>query len=167
MTLYKNTIKSPSDYKRIAAFDNLKGIAIFLVVMCHCMQYITGTSFDNLFYSTVYSFHMPLFAIISGYLLAMKMDKPLTDTLTKQFKRLIVPNLTWGTLTLCINCFLTNTPPPFIKHYSNTKLLLVPFFTVRMLNLLYHSIQNPSKDIFCFMYLLIYDFTASPRMRIY
>lgn len=122
MTLYKNTIKSPSDYKRIAAFDNLKGIAIFLVVMCHCMQYITGTSFDNLFYSTVYSFHMPLFAIISGYLLAMKMDKPLTDTLTKQFKRLIVPNLAWGTLTLCINCFLTNTPP----HLSN--IIQIPNF---------------------------------------
>lgn len=60
--------------KRDIFYDIVKGIAIVLVVFGHCIQYGSGEHYENarLFmdewlYKLIYSFHMPLFALISGY----------------------------------------------------------------------------------------------------
>ncbi len=48
----------------------LKGIAIFLMLYGHCIQYmdVTGQSFwNNPTFLFIYSFHMPLFMLVSGY----------------------------------------------------------------------------------------------------
>lgn len=97
--------------ERIITFDYLKGIAIFLVVWCHCIQYITGNSFNNTFYSIIYSFHMPLFIIISGYLFSRKMDKTIISLITKQFSRLIIPNIVWGGVAISVLSLITYTTP--------------------------------------------------------
>ena len=56
---------------RIKYWDLLKGIAIFLVVWGHTIQYGGSGSifFDNKAFIFIYSFHMPLFLLISGYFL--------------------------------------------------------------------------------------------------
>lgn len=95
--------------ERIITFDYLKGIAIFLVVWCHCIQYIAGNSFNNTFYSIIYSFHMPLFIIISGYLFSRKMDKTIISLITKQFSRLIIPNIVWGGVAISVLSLTTYT----------------------------------------------------------
>lgn len=58
-----------------AFIDYLKGIAILLVLVGHCVQYGSGAAFfenadylDNIIMKVIYSFHMPLFIAISGYL---------------------------------------------------------------------------------------------------
>ena len=51
--------------------DILKGVAIFLVVFGHCIQYCSQGYFDffeNKVFIFIYTFHMPLFMLISGYL---------------------------------------------------------------------------------------------------
>ncbi len=55
--------------------DNLKGFTIFLVVLAHVAEryfmsgiYPSYTKVFELIYNTVYSFHMPLFMTISGFL---------------------------------------------------------------------------------------------------
>lgn len=55
--------------------DCTKGILIFLVILGHCIQYGSGATYlnkelfwENKIFQWVYSFHMPLFALISGYL---------------------------------------------------------------------------------------------------
>lgn len=51
--------------------DVLRGIAIFLMIWGHCIQYCCMGSFDffeNNIFKAIYSFHMPLFMLISGYL---------------------------------------------------------------------------------------------------
>lgn len=105
---------------RIIAFDYLKGAAIFLVVWCHCIQYITKVSFNNTFYSVVYSFHMPLFIIISGYLFSKKLNDPTAQIITRQFKRLIIPNIAWGVIVLVLESI--STPPQLFS------ILRLPFF---------------------------------------
>ena len=97
---------------RIIAFDYLKGIAIFLVVWCHCIQYIFGETFDNTFYSIIYSFHMPLFMIISRYLSSKKTDDSIITLAVGKFRRLIIPNISWGSIVLVASAILTFTPPP-------------------------------------------------------
>lgn len=96
---------------RIIAFDYLKGIAIFLVVWCHCIQYILGETFDNTFYSIIYSFHMPLFMIISGYLSSVKIDGSIITLAVRKFRRLIIPNISWGSIVLISISILTFTIP--------------------------------------------------------
>lgn len=49
----------------------LRGIAIFLVLWGHSVQYCCNGNFDffeNNVFKTIYSFHMPFFMLISGYL---------------------------------------------------------------------------------------------------
>ncbi len=55
--------------------DLLRGFAIVLVVLGHCIQEGSGEAyragqqyFDDRLYQFIYSFHMPLFMMISGYL---------------------------------------------------------------------------------------------------
>ena len=59
--------------KRNEFIDILKGYAIILVVLGHSLQYGCGLLPNNQFFSNnifkiIYTFHMPLFVLISGYL---------------------------------------------------------------------------------------------------
>lgn len=69
--------------KRDIALDIAKGIAMLLVIIGHC---------DNLYFSPthhfIYSFHMPLFFLASGYLYKVRGVK---ETLKKDFKHLAIP----------------------------------------------------------------------------
>jgi len=69
--------------KRDIALDIAKGIAMLLVIIGHC---------DNLYFSPthhfIYSFHMPLFFLASGYLYKVRDIK---ETLKKDFKHLAIP----------------------------------------------------------------------------
>ena len=47
-------------------FDNLKFIMIFCVIFGHCLELINGNISKNI-YIFIYTFHMPIFAFISGY----------------------------------------------------------------------------------------------------
>ena len=88
--------------KRIVALDLVKGYGIFLVVWMHCIQYCSGATFINQLYAFVYSFHMPLFLIISGYLYHNKLKK--VDSfynLRRKAKQLLIPNLLWGGAFRC------------------------------------------------------------------
>lgn len=85
--------------QRIVAFDIVKCLAIYLVIYGHTIQhYSTMDRLDNWAYLFVYSFHMPLFMMISGYfsLSSYKLEFP--TFIRKKFKQLIVPVLTFALL---------------------------------------------------------------------
>ena len=65
--------KSPDINKRDPFIDSLKGIAILLVVMGHVIvtMYTEKQAETNIIFRICYSFHMPLFMTISGYLTGM------------------------------------------------------------------------------------------------
>ena len=49
----------------------LRGAAVFLMLWGHAIQYCSADTFDffeNTAFKTIYSFHMPFFMLISGYL---------------------------------------------------------------------------------------------------
>lgn len=81
---------------RDASIDMLRGIAIVLVVFGHVIQSIySPDSYDqNWIFKVIYSFHMPLFMFISGYLAGYK--KELTvNWLLNRAVRLVVPFVVW------------------------------------------------------------------------
>jgi fucose 4-O-acetylase-like acetyltransferase len=78
--------------ERNYSIDILKGIGILMVILGHCL---TQPSFENNF---IYSFHMPLFFLVSGYFLKKTASGKL---FMNDFKRLVVPYL-WVSTIICL-----------------------------------------------------------------
>lgn len=79
--------------KRLYSFDVLKGMAIFMVVLGHVVEYgMTGGS-DSVLFRFVGRMHMPLFFFISGWFSArVGSDGNLMfPSLGKRFRQLVVP----------------------------------------------------------------------------
>ena len=91
MTVYKG---------RVSLWDNLKFMAIVLVVVGHFADYLTETSMVSrsirLF---IYAFHMPLFFFVSGYLVDLKRKEWNVGTgisvIWKRVQTLLLPGLSF------------------------------------------------------------------------
>ena len=124
--------ESNSFKSRDVFLDFTKGILICLVVLGHAIQYGSGiiylsndAYYNNLLMKFIYSFHMPLFIFISGWLTygSFKRNGDMVATLNRA-KTLIIPIIVWtpimrlfgilagrySTITLLglIRTFLTN-----------------------------------------------------------
>lgn len=86
--------------ERIAYIDRLKGFAILLVVIGHIIQFLyCPDKFDsNLIFRFIYSFHMPLFFMLSGMVTSMRLGNvgELRQKIHSRFLQLIVPFVFWG-----------------------------------------------------------------------
>lgn len=101
-------VKNPEQEGRLRSFDILKLFAIFLVLWGHCIQYfLSSEPVDESLYRTIYSFHMPLFMMISGYFAASSMHIRLIDFLKKKSVQLLLPCFTWE---LIFNTFIYHLP---------------------------------------------------------
>ncbi len=87
-----NSSKQKSDFVNL-----LRGVAIFLMLWGHCIQYCCGGQFDffeNEAFKVIYSFHMPLFMVISGYLFHFSAQKrELVELIQYKAKSLLYPIL--------------------------------------------------------------------------
>ena len=81
--------------ERLLYIDNLKGFAILLVVLGHCIQFREPDYDSNWLFRIIYSFHMPLFFIISGYV-SHQNDIQIESLVTKRAKQLLLPYFIWG-----------------------------------------------------------------------
>lgn len=89
--------------------DSAKGIGIILVVFAHM---ILINELESLTFLTryIYSFHMPLFFVISGYCFGLKKrdtEISLFAEIKKVFLRLLVPYLVWSLIYMYIGGQLT------------------------------------------------------------
>lgn len=82
--------------ERFMSFDMLKLFIIFLVLIGHCIQHLISNDFrnDNM-WVFIYSFHMPLFMVISGYFSKSSMSMHFHRFVKKKFKQLILPMISW------------------------------------------------------------------------
>lgn len=84
---------------RIVLFDLIKCFAIFMVIWGHCIGQLTQTDCSQLpVYRIIYSFHMPLFMLISGYFASNSMNLSFKVFLAKKFRQLIYPCIIWGAM---------------------------------------------------------------------
>ncbi len=85
--------------KREFVFDLIKLFAMFCVLYGHCIQYFQYNKIGmqyNIIYQLIYSFHMPLFMMVSGYFSTYKL--PFCHFVRKKFNSLIIPCISWGIL---------------------------------------------------------------------
>lgn len=138
--------------KRLEYIDIAKGLCILLVVMGHILQFnCTGNSSQTVF-NFIYSFHMPVFVMLSGYVASLSRDKIVNGNaicfIKKKFVQLVIPFLVWGLVVM-----------PFIVRRENylslpaiaEKLLLRPdtgawfiisLFCIQMYFLLFCLLAN-------------------------
>ena len=101
--------------KRLNYFDMVKGLAIILVVLGH-VEYISHP-----LRTWISSFHMPVFFIVSGMLIRYKneVEKPLSITVPKKVKGLLIPYFWFSLLYFFIDIFNVKmdiiTPLVFVK----------------------------------------------------
>lgn len=85
--------------KRLNYIDQLKGFAILLVVAGHVLEFCLYKNNFSFLHDMIYSFHMPLFAFLSGLVFTSLSDYKLVGRkLVRQSYRLLIPFLTMGFL---------------------------------------------------------------------
>ena len=86
--------------KRNVTFDIVKALAIWLMVVGH---FLDGS--QNILRTIIYSFHMPLFFMVSGYLAGGRTE-PLRASLRKKVTGLLVPYLIWSAVSFLVHAAL-------------------------------------------------------------
>lgn len=102
--------------KKSNVIDIVRGITIFLVVFGHAIQYGSGREvinnglfFDAIIFKFIYSFHMPLFMLISGYLFAGTIARySFAQVLESRVTKLIIPIIMWSFIPYMIVLFQIN-----------------------------------------------------------
>lgn len=93
--------------KRLIWADSLKGILILLVVLGHAIQYtLRDGCYTSHLWNVIYSFHMPAFMAVSGYLayrVGGGTNSSLTSIIWRRFKQLMIPYLAWTFLLMAIS----------------------------------------------------------------
>jgi fucose 4-O-acetylase-like acetyltransferase len=86
------------DGERDLLFDAMKGFGILLVIMGHALQQSSPQYADNFAFGLIYSFHMPLFFFVSGYIFQAGLERKKLlafPFLQKKARALVVPFLSW------------------------------------------------------------------------
>lgn len=85
--------------QRDVSFDIMKALAIFLVVLGHCMQSLYPEKGDFLgkpLFLYVYSFHMALFMMISGYFSTRALEGSFKELIISKSRQLLQPAVVTG-----------------------------------------------------------------------
>ena len=85
---------------RSGFIDFSRGILAFLVLWGHAIQNLSAgrlVFFDDWVFKTIYSFHMPLFMLLSGYVFFWSCKRgDLKQVIFKRLKGLVPPMFTWA-----------------------------------------------------------------------
>ncbi len=85
---------------RLLFADNLRGFLILLVVLGHCIQFSYTDFAHNIVFRYIYSFHMPLFMFLSGFVSYRGAYR--LESIGRRFSQLVVPFICWAALEMAM-----------------------------------------------------------------
>lgn len=88
---------------RISYIDIARGFAIIFIVLAHALGY---SKHCRGLYEFLYSFHVVLFFMISGYIFKIKENEKFLYFIKNKFLRIMVPYFVWALLFLVVYMFL-------------------------------------------------------------
>lgn len=137
--------------KRNVNLDALKGVAVIAVLLGHSIQRgLIKNYTDVIIFKIIYTFHMPLFIILSGYALFKYTKKVNFNIFVKKFNRLIIPTFIWSFIVYFMRNlnFVGIKPfiyfPDSIVEYIKT-IIIYPTYVIWFLYTIF----------FCSLFLLI------------
>lgn len=102
--------------ERNETLDILKGVAILAVLFGHALQRGLVSNYENTIgWKVIYSFHMPLFILLSGFTLYLSKPKYNMGWLRKKFSRLMIPLISWTIIVELMCNFEFTGLKPFTK----------------------------------------------------
>jgi fucose 4-O-acetylase-like acetyltransferase len=104
---------SPQEGSRLGYVDALRGFAIVLVVLGHALQYTLAAPDEDALYRLIYSFHMPLFMFLSGFVHSGA-KRSATAELRLKSRALLLPFVAWLPVTFIWMQFGPDAPTPSI-----------------------------------------------------
>ncbi len=124
----RNTQTQAARSSRIVWLDLLKFFTSFLVVWGHtllcCRVNEDAAWTGNATLRYIYSFHMPLFMMLTGMIYAMTLKSGFLTTAQKKFRQLMLPAITLGLIIAAINITFDinasyGSEPDFLKTFWN------------------------------------------------
>lgn len=95
--------------QRISYYDLAKFVAIGTVIYGHSIQhYGGGNLISGLPYLVIYSFHMPLFMLISGFFSSNSLKLDFMPFIKKKSIQLLIPYLSWQIISISIKSGIGN-----------------------------------------------------------
>ena len=88
-------------HKRIEYVDILKGIGIICVLLGHNLVVQDDGQLPEIMRYIIYSFHMPLFFFLSGYVFSTKVNW--TNFIKKKIKTIVVPMYIFSLVVMIFN----------------------------------------------------------------
>jgi fucose 4-O-acetylase-like acetyltransferase len=119
----------PSRKRRVPVWDNARFAAVTLVVVGHGIQRLTGDSDAALgVYLFIYAFHMPAFAIISGYF--SKASPPSSRQMKKVLTDIVLPYVIMETIWSAVQFLVEGSTSlnPTTPHWTLWFLLALGLF---------------------------------------
>ena len=145
--------------------DFLKGIVIFLMIWAHCIQYLPFDSMSGLWENNIvryiYSFHMPLFSFISGYLLWDTLrTKGIYHIVYSRCIGLTIPIVVWGSVQYILNIVKGNTSLSVINWiFAVTQggfwFLYAVMFCSVLIAIIHIWLRNCRNELYAFIIMLI------------
>lgn len=100
--------------QRIVSLDLIRVVAILLVIMQHAWSVLgldePAAGDCRYVYQALVVMGVPLFFMLSGALMLGTSPLPITDFLSRRFKRLLIPYLLWGTVVYVISAMMHKYP---------------------------------------------------------
>lgn len=87
---------------RNTLIDELKGIAILLMLFGHILQFVFKVDIGGFVFATIYSFHMAFFMFLSGYSLSLGHKEFECKYVLRRMLSLFMPFVVWGVVYICI-----------------------------------------------------------------
>lgn len=129
--------------KRNFMIDNTKGILIFLVVLGHFLEF-NVTSKTGVILNVIYSFHMPVFVFLSGYL--AKYDSK------KMFKKILLPYVVFQIIAFLFYNLFEPTKFTLVAPYHSLWYMLALFFWYMLIPFL-DNVKFPKIALMLFLLL--------------
>ena len=151
--------------QRITYFDQMKGIAILLVVIGHVVQFSYGIQ-DSSVVSMLAIFHMPLFFYVSGYF-SYKPQTSWSDCMKRLGRRartLLVPYFVFG----AIGCLLAGGGfTEWMKHPMEVNWFLYVLFIISAFFLLYEQLTKRVKSVYAEVALWLLPYVGLIAIKMY
>ena len=151
ITRMQNLQQTPVKEQHIIWIDVMRFTAAFLVILAHIYDWSTSPRLFYIFYFTISRIAVPLFFLLSGYLLLSK-EETIPSFLKKRFARVAVPFLVWSIIYDVMDS----------NSFTDTGVTLDA-----VLKLFIRIIRGPRGGHLWFMYFLIGLYLLAPVLRVF
>ena len=152
---------------RIEYLDFVKLFTIYLVILGHVIaMMVNGYEVGGRLYSFIYSFHMPLFMLLSGYFVSgSTIKKSFVDFLQTKIRQLILPVVTCTSI-VCLYLYLWRDVADYRSEVIGNSWFLKTLFVYYVLFYLLKKIHINDWALFIFSCMLLFIFPGCSSLQV-